>query len=114
MVKDKNGRAYNRTAYLSGRREMMQGWVVYLDQLRLNKVVESITQLLPDSRIREIAVKSRELQYARPIKPLPLTPPSQPHVSRSSRVWVTVDRPPFDKSWSGPVPPMLPFFPSEF
>lgn len=33
-VKDPNGRAYNRTAHLEGRREMMQGWADYLDQLK--------------------------------------------------------------------------------
>jgi integrase len=33
-VKDPNGRAYNRTAHLEGRREMMQGWADYLDSLR--------------------------------------------------------------------------------
>jgi len=33
-VKDPNGRAYNRTAHLEGRREMMQGWADYLDALR--------------------------------------------------------------------------------
>jgi len=33
-VRDVNGRAYNRTAHLAGRREMMQGWADYLDTLR--------------------------------------------------------------------------------
>jgi len=33
-VKDVNGRAYNRTAHLEGRRQMMQGWADYLDGLR--------------------------------------------------------------------------------
>jgi integrase len=33
-VKDPNGRAYNRTAFLSQRREMMQTWADYLDGLR--------------------------------------------------------------------------------
>jgi integrase len=33
-VRDANGRAYNRTAHLDGRTEMMQGWADYLDQLR--------------------------------------------------------------------------------
>jgi hypothetical protein len=33
-VKDANGRAYNRTAHLEGRRQMMQGWADYLDTLR--------------------------------------------------------------------------------
>jgi integrase len=33
-VKDPNGRAYNRTAHLAERREMMQAWANYLDQLR--------------------------------------------------------------------------------
>ena len=34
-VKDPNGRAYNRTAHLPARREMMQRWSDYLDKLRL-------------------------------------------------------------------------------
>lgn len=33
-VKDVNGRAYNRTAHLPARREMMQRWADYLDTLR--------------------------------------------------------------------------------
>ncbi|MBT9512806.1 MAG: integrase arm-type DNA-binding domain-containing protein [Acidovorax sp.] len=33
-VKDANGRAYNRTAHLPARREMMQRWADYLDKLR--------------------------------------------------------------------------------
>lgn len=33
-VKDANGRAYNRTAHLPARREMMQHWADYLDKLR--------------------------------------------------------------------------------
>lgn len=33
-VKDSNGRAYNRTAHIEGRREMMQTWANYLDTLR--------------------------------------------------------------------------------
>jgi integrase len=33
-VRDTNGRAYNRTAHLDGRRDMMQGWADYLDNLK--------------------------------------------------------------------------------
>lgn len=33
-VKDTNGRAYNRTAHLPARKEMMQRWADYLDKLR--------------------------------------------------------------------------------
>lgn len=33
-VKDPNGRAYNRTAYLEQRRDMLQHWADYLDELR--------------------------------------------------------------------------------
>ena len=32
-VRDPNGRAYNRTAYLSERKTMMQDWADYLDSL---------------------------------------------------------------------------------
>ncbi|MBT5107022.1 MAG: integrase arm-type DNA-binding domain-containing protein [Porticoccaceae bacterium] len=34
-VKDVHGRAYNRTAHLEGRANMMQGWADYLDELRI-------------------------------------------------------------------------------
>lgn len=34
-VRDTNGRAYNRTKHLSERREMMQSWANYLEQLRV-------------------------------------------------------------------------------
>jgi integrase len=34
-VRDTNGRAYNRTAHLQARRQMMQRWADYLDELRL-------------------------------------------------------------------------------
>ena len=33
-VRDPNGRAYNRTAFLKQRRQMMQDWSDYLDELR--------------------------------------------------------------------------------
>jgi len=33
-VNDPNGRAYNRTAFLAGRREMLQRWADFLDELR--------------------------------------------------------------------------------
>src|SRR5690606_18013435 len=33
-VRDPNGRAYNRTAFLNERREMMQIWADYLDSLK--------------------------------------------------------------------------------
>ena len=33
-VRDPNGRAYNRTSYLAGRREMMQTWADYLEGLK--------------------------------------------------------------------------------
>jgi hypothetical protein len=34
VVKDPNGTAYNRTAFLDERRKMMQHWADYLDELR--------------------------------------------------------------------------------
>ncbi|TWI65156.1 phage integrase family protein [Pseudoduganella lurida] len=36
QVKDVNGRAYNRTAHLPARREMMKRWADYLENLRLS------------------------------------------------------------------------------
>jgi integrase len=41
-VKDPNGRAYNRTAHLPARREMMQRWSDYLDKLRFGAEVIKI------------------------------------------------------------------------
>jgi integrase len=38
-VKDPNGRAYNRTAHLSERREMMQTWADYLDGIKAGATV---------------------------------------------------------------------------
>jgi integrase len=37
-VRDANGRAYNRTAHLPARREMMQQWADYLDGLKQGKL----------------------------------------------------------------------------
>lgn len=41
-VKDPNGRAYNRTAFLQQRREMMQTWADYLDKLRTGENSQSL------------------------------------------------------------------------
>ena len=35
QVRDPLGRAYNRTAHLEERRQMMQAWADYLDELKL-------------------------------------------------------------------------------
>ncbi len=43
-VKDANGRAYNRTAHLPARREMLQRWADYLDQLRQGAQVVPFAQ----------------------------------------------------------------------
>jgi integrase len=43
MVRDTNGRAYNRTAHLPARREMMQRWADYLDKLRIGADVIPLT-----------------------------------------------------------------------
>tara|TARA_R110000787_G_scaffold79629_1_gene173984 strand:- start:236 stop:499 length:264 start_codon:yes stop_codon:yes gene_type:complete len=44
-VRDANGRAYNRTAHLEGRREMMQGWADYLDQLRVKASTPNVVAI---------------------------------------------------------------------
>ncbi len=41
-VKDPNGRAYNRTAFLSERRKMMQQWADYLGVLKAGSNVTPI------------------------------------------------------------------------
>ena len=43
-VKDANGRAYNRTAHLPARRDMMQRWADYLDKLRIGADVILLRQ----------------------------------------------------------------------
>ena len=42
-VKDANGNAYNRTAHLAKRRQMLQRWADYLDQLRTGAEVIQLT-----------------------------------------------------------------------
>lgn len=42
MVKDPNGRAYNRTAHLPERKRMMQRWADYLDRLKTGAEIISI------------------------------------------------------------------------
>ena len=37
-VRDVHGRAYNRTAHIEGRREMMQSWADYLEGLKLEEL----------------------------------------------------------------------------
>jgi integrase len=43
-VRDPNGRAYNRTAHLPERREMMQQWADYLDKLKAKAPIIPIRQ----------------------------------------------------------------------
>jgi integrase len=43
-VRDPNGRAYNRAAYLAERREMMQTWADYLDGLKQGAQVLPFTK----------------------------------------------------------------------
>ena len=40
-VRDPNGRAYNRTAFLPERKRMMQAWADYLDQLKAGEDAEA-------------------------------------------------------------------------
>ena len=49
-VRDPLGRAYNRTAHLAERREMMQSWADYLDKLR-----EGDTKVVPLARKKAAA-----------------------------------------------------------
>ena len=39
MVRDPNGRAYNRTVHLAERKRMMERWANYLDELRADVAV---------------------------------------------------------------------------
>ena len=41
-VKDPNGRAYNRTAFLEGRKMMMQAWADFLDGRRAKEKLQAI------------------------------------------------------------------------
>lgn len=42
-VRDSNGRAYNRTAFLPQRANMMQAWADYLDSLRITKKADNLS-----------------------------------------------------------------------
>jgi integrase len=44
-VRDANGRAYNRTAHLPARREMMQQWADYLDELKSSAPLSTPTPI---------------------------------------------------------------------
>lgn len=44
-VRDANGRAYNRTSHMEGRREMMQGWADYLDNLKAQAKANNVVTL---------------------------------------------------------------------
>lgn len=44
VVKDPNGRAYNRTAHLPARKKMMQTWADYLDGLLLSNLSQSLSE----------------------------------------------------------------------
>lgn len=46
VVKDVNGRAYNRTTYLQKRIQMMQRWADYLDELRQGATVFQLPRLV--------------------------------------------------------------------
>ena len=41
-VRDANGRAYNRVTWLDKRKEMMQRWADYLDELREENLQETV------------------------------------------------------------------------
>ena len=45
VVKDANGRAYNRTKHLRQRREMMQRWADYLDELKAKASGENVIRI---------------------------------------------------------------------
>ena len=51
VVRDPLGRAYNRTAHLPQRREMMQEWADYLDQLKANDKSDPNPAVLPMSAV---------------------------------------------------------------
>jgi len=52
VVRDPNGRAYNRTSHLAERREMMQIWADYLNGLK------SGAQVLPLTHLPQLAVEN--------------------------------------------------------
>ena len=45
VVKDPNGRAYNRTKHLKQRAEMMQHWADYLDELKQVAAGENVVEV---------------------------------------------------------------------
>ena len=62
-VRDPNGRAYNRTAFLPERRRMMQVWADYLDRLKAGEEPETNTPASKPSeapRSKPTTVSSRD------------------------------------------------------
>jgi len=71
-VRDPNGTAYNRTAFLQGRREMMQGWADYLDELRSPKDIVSVVPKSDQTRVEQVTpsagLSARILPFANPVR----------------------------------------------
>jgi hypothetical protein len=55
-VRDSLGRAYNRTEFVEQRREMLQTWADYLDQLRSGKDAPSAKAQAPGAAIGQCLV----------------------------------------------------------
>ena len=55
-VRDPNGRAYNRTAFLPERRVMMQAWADYLDRFRAGEIEPGTcnTGAFPQPKVTEM------------------------------------------------------------
>jgi integrase len=53
-VRDSNGTAYNRTAFLPQRKEMMQGWADYLDELRSPKNIVAVVPKSDQVRTEQV------------------------------------------------------------
>jgi len=51
-VKDPNGRAYNRTSHLQVRREMMQKWANYLDELTRRRADQKLSREIAENEFR--------------------------------------------------------------
>jgi integrase len=53
-VRDPNGTAYNRTSFLQQRKEMMQGWADYLDELRSPKDIVAVVPKSDKARAEQV------------------------------------------------------------
>ena len=90
-VRDSNGRAYNRTAFLDGRRQMMQLWADYLDGLRSGVHLQRTSHHGSITEAPNCSAESTVMEGVGPIAHREISP-------LITRAWRT------SSPWSAPLP----------